>query len=407
MRPGSQATAVRAILVRELRRRSADPAFVLLVFVAPVAMALLLGHVVPPRSDIFSARYVLADDDRGGPALSVLRGPIRSLFLTEVVRIARVATEGEVRVAVEEGFADAGLYIPAGFSTAAAQGRPIPVRVLGSRAAALETLVLASALEGFGSGFEALSLAADLLLVPATSGAPPAPAFDPGAIESLGLELAGQPPPIVLRESTSADRMAEPRVRHGASMASIAVFVAAFLGVSGVLADMRGGTLARVVAAGVGRGTLALAALLGGLLFGLLSMAVTSATTWLLLGHPWGDALAVAALGLALALLATGVALSIITCLPDIGRASLLAGLVVLGLALLGGALAPSADAPVQLASLRHVSPHAWFLRGVGDLAAGAPWVAALPSLLVLLGGAAATTCLGLWCARRGLGTWA
>lgn len=407
MRPGSQATAVRAILARELRRRLSHPAFVLVVFVAPVAMALLLGHVVPPRSDTFSARYVLADDDRGGPALSVLRGPIRSLFLTQVVRIVRVAGEGEVRVAVEGGFADAGLYIPDGFSTAAGQGRPVPVTVLGSRAAALETLVLVDALEGFGSGLEALSVAADLLLVPTTSGGPLAPAYDAGAIESLGLELAGQPPPIVLRESTSADRMAAPRVRHGASMASIAVFVAAFLGVSGVLADMRGGTLARVVAAGVGRGALAWAALIGGLLFGLLSMGATSAATWLLLGQAWGDPLAVTALGVALALLAAGVALSIVTCLPDIGRASLLAGPVLLGLALVGGALGPSADAPAELAGLRHVSPHAWFLRGVGDLAAGAPWVAALPSLLVLLGGAAAATCLGLWCARRGLGTWA
>ena len=70
-------------------------------------------------------------------------------------------------------------------------------------------------------------------------------------------------------------------------------------------------------------------------------------------------------------------------------------------LAVFGGSFFRMSDAPEGMAALSVVTPHAWFLRGVNDLAAGGGVASVAPSLAVLVAIGVVTGGIGLLRARR------
>ena len=62
-----------------------------------------------------------------------------------------------------------------------------------------------------------------------------------------------------------------------------------------------------------------------------------------------------------------------------------LGSIIAVTLGLLGGVFFPLGQGDDFLSKLTLLSPHAWFMRGMGDLAGGAEWTAALPATGVLL----------------------
>ena len=98
---------------------------------------------------------------------------------------------------------------------------------------------------------------------------------------------------------------------------------------------------------------------------------------------------------------ASGIALLMVGLARTEDQASGLTAIVAMTLSVLGGSFFPMTQAPEELARLSVFTPHAWFLRGINDLASGGGIGIVLPSLAVLLGVAAVTGGLGLWRARR------
>jgi ABC-2 type transport system permease protein len=74
---------------------------------------------------------------------------------------------------------------------------------------------------------------------------------------------------------------------------------------------------------------------------------------------------------------------------------------VVLGM--LGGVFFPLGQGDDLLSKLTFLTPHAWFMRGLADLADAAPWTAALPATGALLIFAGITGSIGLVLLRRRL----
>ncbi|MFI6482366.1 ABC transporter permease [Nonomuraea sp. NPDC050663] len=177
--------------------------------------------------------------------------------------------------------------------------------------------------------------------------------------------------------------------------AGSATFFLFFLasGMSGLLAEKRNGTLARLLAAPVGRRTILVAKLVAGMVLALASMAVLILATSLLLGADWGPPLQVAVLVVALVAAACGLssvaAAFARTAEQAMNQQSALA--VVLGIA--GGALFPLPD----LEWLSRLTPHHWFLRGLG------PDAEVLAPVAVLSGIALVTGSIALAGARRTL----
>jgi ABC-2 type transport system permease protein len=130
-------------------------------------------------------------------------------------------------------------------------------------------------------------------------------------------------------------------------------------------------------------------------------MSVIVVATTVLLGADWGDPLAVAALIFATALAASGIATLIVGFARNEEQASSFIAVVAMTLAVFGGSFFRMSDAPEGMAALSIVTPHAWFLRGINDLAAGGGVGVVVPSLVVLATVGLVTGGIGLLRARQ------
>jgi ABC-2 type transport system permease protein len=162
------------------------------------------------------------------------------------------------------------------------------------------------------------------------------------------------------------------------------------LGVTSLNDERSDGTLARLLAAPVRRSSILLGKLLTSIVLGVTSLTVLVVASTLLLGAEWGNPVGVALLVLAGVLAATGIT----SVVASLARTSEQAGnwqaVVAVSLGLLGGAFFPIQQSGSFLATASLITPHAWFLRGLGTLAGGGV-VDVLPAVLALLVFAAVT----------------
>lgn len=362
------------IAAKDLRQKVRDRSAIILSVIAPFGLAALFAMMLPAGSDTFSARYAVVDLDGGTVARSLVDGPLAGL--TDVgIEIVAVPTEAEARSRVDDGEAAVAIVIPAGFTDAIQAGRPAELQVIGSVNETLATQVARSVLTGFASSVEAVQLSVATVLASGGS------AGDTAEVAQAALAM---PAPIAYAASLTRDRIAGGATYYAASMAVMFVFFAAQFGVVSLLAERRAGTLGRMLAAPVSPRTILAGKLLVSIVLGSVSMTVLAIGTSLLLGARWGDPIAVAALILTTALAASGIALLIVGFTKTEDQASGLTAIVALVLAVLGGSFFPMSQAPELLTQLSLLTPHAWFLRGIGDLASGEGIALVAPSLAIL-----------------------
>jgi ABC-2 type transport system permease protein len=121
----------------------------------------------------------------------------------------------------------------------------------------------------------------------------------------------------------------------------------------------------------VRRGSILAAKTLTSIVIGVVSMSVLVLATSLLLGAEWGDPVGVAVLVTSGVLAATAVTALVASLARTQEQAGNWQSIVALVLGMLGGAFFPVSQAGGLLATLSLATPHAWFLRGLGDLSAG------------------------------------
>ena len=381
------------IAVKDLRQKIGDRSALFLTILAPLGLAFLFSLMIPSQ-DSFHAAYVVVDLD-GGPIARGLRdGPLQGLADADVATITSADSEAAARAQVDAGAVDAAIIIPVGFSDAIQAGQPAQMLVIGGPAT-LSVEVARSVLARFGSEVTAVQVGVRAALG-ATGSVP-----EPSLLARLAKDALAIPAPIVVAANGSAQRQASSTTYYGASMAVLFVFFAAQFGVVGLLAERRNGTLARMLASPIGPGTILLGKVLVSLVLAITSMSVMVMATTLLLGASWGDPLAVAGLVFAMAIAATGVATLVVGFARTEEQAGGAIAIVALTLAVLGGSFFPLSQAPEGLAALSLLTPHAWFIRGINDLAAGGGVSTVAGSILVLLAVGGITGGIGLARARR------
>ena len=277
------------------------------------------------------------------------------------------ATEAEARAAVEAGDVDAAIVIPAGFTAAVQAGRAGPSCSSSAARRRLPAEIARSVLVGFGSEVTAVQVA-----VGTASPRRRAPCRTRPSPAELAAAAVAAPAPIVVSTGETADRVASSTTFYGASMAVLFVFFAAQFGVLGLLAERRNGTLARMLAAPdrPGHDPARQGARQPGRGVDLdgrdrrrhhrSCWAPTGATRSR--SRPssspprWPR---------------TGIATLIVGFARTEEQASSFIAVVALTLAVFGGSFFRMSQAPEGMAALSIITPHAWFLRGVNDLAAG------------------------------------
>lgn len=376
------------IAAKDLRERLRDRSAFVIAILAPLGLATIFSLLLPTGNETFHVDYAFVDLDDSAPSAAFLSGPLAALEEAGIASVEVVEDEAAARARIEEGEVDAAAIIPAGFGADVQGGQAATMTVIGDTGAGLGTEILRSLAEGYTAELEAIRLS-----VATVVGGAPAPP-DPAEIEALAARAVDTPSPIALVDAEAELRRMPAATFFPASMAIFFLFFTAQFGILSLLAERRHGTLPRLVAAPIPPWSIVAGKAIGSFVMGVVAMAVIVIASSVLLNADWGNPFGVAILVVAAVLSAMGITALVTT----LGRTEEQAGgwnsIVAVTFGILGGSFFDLSQAPELLSRLSFLTPHAWFLQGLDQLAApsatladiGVP-VGALLAFAVITGG--------------------
>lgn len=347
------------IAANDARQRLRDRSLFLFAFVLPLALAfvfsLILGGV-DEGSDVFE--YGVVDEDGGRAATVFTDEVLPAVAGSGAISVQTVPSADAGRDLVERGEVAAVFVVPDGFSAAVDSGAPAEVEIIGDVDATFGVQVARAIAESYTAELDAVRLA-----VAAAQGA--------GDPAELAEQAAGAPDPLVVTDGAAGSRELDTKTYFSAGMAVFFLFFTVQFGVSSLLDERRAGTMARLLAAPVGRGSILGAKLLTSFAVGVASMGMLAFATSLLLGARWGDPLGVAVLVVTGVLAATGVMAVVASLARSAEQAGNWQAIIAVVMGVLGGAFFPIHQAGGAMATLSYLTPHRWFMQGLADLAGG------------------------------------
>lgn len=384
--------AVLTIAGKDLTLRLRDRSVFIIGIVAPLALALIFDLVFGGAlagEVAFEPRYAIVDLDRSeiSAGFADIIEELEAQGILESETLDDVATAEE---RLDSDDLDAVWVLPSGFGASVGQGGPGTIEVIGNVDSPTSAQIARSIAERFALGIEQVGLNA---ITAAQLGA-----GDPAVLVP---EAVAAPPPVVLGEIGVAVRRLDPATYTMAGMAVFFLFFTVQFGVTSLLEEKREGTLARLLAAPIPRWATVAAKGLVSFVLGVGSMAVLMvAATWLL-GAEWGPILPVALLVAAGVLSAVGVIGLVAGFAKSDESAGNIQSIVAVVLGMLGGTFFQVGQDGGLLSRLQWLTPHAWFLRGLGDLAGGGGVAVVTPAVGAMLAFAIVTGGIGWLFLRR------
>jgi len=367
--------AATRIAVKDLKLRVRDRSAIIIGIIAPLALAfvfdLVFGGAFTQQLDL---EFGLVDLD----GTEISQGLGQALAEVEAEGVLSVETYGSADVAeqaVDDGDIDAFILIEEGFGASVTANSDASISVIGSVDAPTSTQIAESIANQYATGVGATQLA--LVTTAAVSGSQ----IDPGFFTSLSGDPSTAAFSYTLTDVTTATRQLDATTYFAAGMAVFFLFFTVQFGVLGLLEEERQGTLARLQAAPISRASIVLSKALLAFLLGLISMGVLVVSTQLLLGASWGAPFGVALLVIAGVLSAVGIMGLVAAVAKTPEGAGNLGAIIAVILGMLGGVFFQLGSGDDFLSRLTYITPHAWFMNGLAELADGASWTAALPSV--------------------------
>ncbi len=385
--------AVLGIAAKDLRQRLRDRSAIVMGIIAPFALAAIFSILIP-SSQAFHTSYAVLDLD-GGPVSERLFGEVLpGVVEAGFADLVTVADRQEAAEMVERGDVGAAFFVPAGFSEDVMSGRDATLTIIGNVDAGLATQIASAIAAGYAEAINAVSLSVAAVLGGFTS-------VQPDVIEDISSRAAIFEPSISLEQFEADAKQMSDRTFYAASMAIMFLFFTAQFGILSLLAERRQGTLTRLVAAPIGSWTIVIGKAFTGFVLGLVAMTVLIVASTLMLGAEWGSPIGVGLLTIAAVTSATGVSAMAATMAKTEEQASGWNAILAMSLAILGGTFFSLDRAPDLVSSLSLITPHAWYLRGLDELAAASGTVVdALPAVGVMLAIGLVTGGIGLMRAR-------
>ncbi len=367
------------IALKDLRLRLRDKSAVTLGLIAPLGLAIIFSLIIP---DVSAGEFTMElgvvgieQSDLGGVFESeVIDDLDRSLFA-----VTEFDTEGNAQKAVDRLDVFAVIVFPPDIDAAVAAGGG-EIQVITTNEAPISGEIALSIARQFAGDVSGVQLSVATAL------------FAGGTdVEALAARTVATPLRLEVVDLETGDRQLDISTFFAAGMAVFFLFFTVQFGVSGLIQERTDGTLPRLLAAPIHPASIIAGKGLAAFTLGVISMAVLiSATSWQI-GARWGNPVGVGMLVVAGVASAIGIMAVIATLARTAEQASNIQSVVAVVLGLLGGSFFPVSQGPAILSKLSLATPHAWFLRGLGDLAGGAGPAAAVPSTIALLGFAVAT----------------
>jgi ABC-2 type transport system permease protein len=373
-------TALR-IAVKDLKLRLRDRSALIIGIIAPLSLAfifnLVFGGAFDPTEGL-GLEYGVVDMDQSEISASFV-SVLEEIEADGIFELERFTDVGSADAAIEESDADAYFLLKAGFGEAVGTNSPATIDVVGSIDSPTSTQIAASIADQFATGFEAAQLA--IATTSQVTSMPVTPEF----LESLESDPRIAAMSYQFGDRSTATRQLDPTTYMAAGMAVFFLFFTVGFGVLGLLEEDRQGTLTRLKAAPIGQASIVGGKAILSFVLGLISMFVLVVATQVLMGATWGAPLGVALLVVAGVLSAVGIIGLVAGIAKSPEGAENLSSIIAVILGMLGGVFFQIGQGDDILSRLTFITPHAWFMRGLADLADGAPWTAALPATGAIL----------------------
>ena len=387
-------SAAITILAKDLRLRARDRSVVMFAFVVPLGLTWLFWLVLPDTEELVLRAAVL-DHDGGQVAAGFVGEVVPTLVDQGLIEPAEVADEQAAREAMDAGHLDAVWVLPEGFTAAVTSGEPSAIDVWVNPDRRLRAEVARAIADQYGAELERVTLAV------ATATAVASQDLDEEQIGQVVAAATDGEAALELMDQPARDHQLDLPSSLSSGLAAFFVFFTVQFGVLGLLEERQFGTLNRLLAAPLTVMSVHLGKALGAFLLGIVSMAVLAVASALLMGASWGPPGAVAALIVAIVVAALGLMALVGSFARTAEQAGNYQAIVAVVLGMVGGAFFPLPLDEGLMRIIAWVSPHAWFLRGLGDATGHATWTAALPAVVALVAFGAVTAGLAAWRIRR------
>jgi ABC-2 type transport system permease protein len=375
------------IAAKDLRQRLRDRSAIMVAFVVPLALAFVFNATLGGIStEGTSFRYGVLDEDRSEVSAVFVDEVLPAVQQGGAIRVRALSSEAEGRDMVARGELAAMFVLPGGFGAAVEGSVAARIRVVGDVAEPTATQVARSIASRFAADLNAVRVAVATVTDPH--------ATDPADLEAIVRRATAVATPVEVVDVTAATKELDATTYYAAGMAVFFLFFTVQFGVASLLDERKDGTLSRLVAAPIGRGAILGGKLLTSFVIGALSMTTLIVATSVLLGADWGAPVGVALLVISGVLAAVGIMSIVATLAKTSEQAGNWQSIIAVVLGMLGGAFFPISQAPGILSKLSLLTPQAWFLRGLSDLAGDTGWTVVLPAVLAMLAFAAVTSAI-------------
>ena len=377
------------IAAKDLRQRYRDRSAIMLAVVVPLVLAAIFSVLFGPASTPKAFDYAVVDHDRTQMSKSFTDEVLGGLEKRRIVNLTLVESDEAARAAVRGGEIDAAFLIPAGFSAAVASERHVELGIVGSVDSPTATDVARSIGRSYVDGLNAVRVAVTAFLQVR-------PDVAPADLRRVATQTVHSVSPVALDDTSATARVLDVKTYFAAGMAVFFLLFTVQFGISSLIDERSEGTLARLLAAPVNRWSVLVGKLLTSVLLGVISLTILIVGTTLLLGASWGSPAAVGLLVVSGVLAATGITSVVASWARTTEQAGSWQAVVAVCLGLLGGSFFPIQQSGSFMATASLVTPHAWFMRGLGNLAGGGGVEQVLPSVAALLVIAALTGAVAL-----------
>jgi ABC-2 type transport system permease protein len=365
------------IAQKDIRQRLRDRSAYIWGIIAPLGLAAIFSFLFSGVSDnALDVSFAVADGDGGQAARAFVDQVLVPLGEQGVFAVEEVDSASIARQMAADGDVDAAFVIPAGFSAAAEGGGRSAVEVVANVNSPIAGQVARSVAGQFVGEISGVGVSLGTYFA-VLRRAPQA-----GEAEALVPDAMAVADPLVLVEEEKNSKELSSDTYYSAAMGILFLFLTVQFGILGLLEERQNGTMGRLLAAPISRRSIVVGKALTSFVLGVVSMAVLVVGTTLLLGASWGNSWGVAIMVLAAVIAALGVMFVVAAFSHTAEQAGNLQSIIAFVLAMLGGSFFPVSQLGGLIGKLSLITPHAWFLRGLGDLAGGGGAGAVFPAAL-------------------------
>lgn len=348
------------IAAKDLSQRVRDRSAILLGLVAPLGLALIFSAIIPSGTDSFDVNVGVVNQDTGVISATFTNDVLPAVERDGIMAVTGYGSIDTLQKDVESGTLNAGYVFPAGFSDDIGTGRGATVLLIGNVDSTISTQIAKAVLDSYLSEVDAVGIAVGTALLNGATD-----------VDDITAKALATPAAVVLADTEAANRELDATTFFSAGMAVFFLFFTVQFGVSSLLEERFYGTLPRLLGSPINRWSIVGGKALTSFALGIVSMVVLAVSTTLLIGAEWGNPVGVLILMIAGVMSALGIMAVVAVVAKTPEQAANWQAIVAVALGLLGGTFFPLSQAPPALAFFSKLTPHAWFLQGLGDLSAG------------------------------------